>query len=66
MIYSILVLIMGIHIGQEYDDYLPSIKNITFNTLSYLRKNNIEQKDTYFSFLKKNEKLTNLSCNIHE
>ena len=34
MIYSIMVLLFGIYIGQEYPE-LPSVKNITVNVIHY-------------------------------
>ena len=54
MIYSIILLLSGIAIGQEYQGIIPPIKVLAINLLTqiqeYLKQNAIEQKATENTF----------------
>ena len=47
MIYSLICLVTGIYIVQEYAMYIPSVKFISLNVLSYVQKMYIEEQHKY-------------------
>jgi|LauGreDrversion4_2_1035121.scaffolds.fasta_scaffold1178567_1 hypothetical protein len=47
MLYSFICLVTGIYIGQEYAMYIPSVKFISLNVLSYIQRMYIEEQQKY-------------------
>ena len=52
MITSILILILGIYFGQEFEMYIPNVRITALNIMSYIQRKYIEEND---KFNKENE-----------
>jgi len=61
MIYSLIFIVFGIYIGQEYNMYLPNVKDITSHLLTHIKEQiennkNIEKipiEISWYEFIRK-------------